>query len=78
MIEYDSKIQIARDTYREFLESKKHFGFHELKKEIVNRGGILRYSVGFTIGEKIESDQEKGILDFIPETLKYCWTGKSR
>lgn len=77
-MDFGSKIQIARDTYRELLESQKPFGFLELKKEIVEREGILRHSVGVTIGEKMESDLEKGILSYNPQIAKYCYTGKSR
>lgn len=46
MAEYDSKIQIARDTMEEILKIGETFSYEEARDKIVSNGGVLRMSPG--------------------------------
>lgn len=64
MAEYDSKIQIARDTMEEILKIGETFSYEEARDKIVSNGGVLRMSPGYTLGMFLEKQEDRGVIRY--------------
>jgi len=59
-----SKHDIAKQTVENQINSGKPFSYEEVKDQIISKGGILRVSNGFTLGEFIEKLEDRGIVSY--------------
>lgn len=59
---------IALKTVNDKIKHHESFSWDSLQEEIIKNGGILRISVGYTVGEYITELEDDGILAFNPET----------
>ena len=62
---------IAFKVTNEKIEQRKAFSFDELQDSILDRGGILRISPDYSIGEYVVELEEDGIIKFDPNTKKF-------
>jgi hypothetical protein len=62
---------IALETTREMIYSGKPFTFDELQQRIINRNGILRIALGYTVGRYICDLEEDKIIYFNPKIEKF-------
>ncbi|MFW6247100.1 MAG: hypothetical protein ACOC22_02915 [bacterium] len=62
---------IALKVIKEKIKNNKSFSFDELQDEIIERGGILRISPGYSVGEYVIGLEEDGIIEFDPDSKKF-------
>lgn len=60
------KHQIAKQTINERIMKNQAFSYTEITQSIIGKGGILRTSVGTTVGEYLERLEEIGVIRFSP------------
>lgn len=63
---------IGREVYNEFVFiNPRPFSFGELQLEILKRGGVPLYDVGYTIGKKVRDAEEEGELVYVAKENKF-------
>ena len=63
--------EIAIDVIDRHISSKEPFTYDEITNEIVNEGGILRVSIGVTIGMYLQKLVNQNVVSFDPSTSKF-------
>ena len=63
--------QIALRVINSHIDSGKKFTYEQVREDILNRGGILRISIGVTIRMYLKNLDEIGLLTFDPKEGEY-------
>jgi len=62
---------IALKVIKEKIKNNESFSFDELQNTIIEKGGILRISPGYSVGEYIMELEDDGIIEFDPDSKKF-------
>jgi hypothetical protein len=55
----------------QFIKTKTSFKLEEVQDAILNDGGVLRISTGYTVGDYLKSLEEEGILKYDPKSEQF-------
>ncbi|MFH1667498.1 MAG: hypothetical protein ABH884_00535 [Candidatus Komeilibacteria bacterium] len=62
---------IARQIAQKYISAKKPFSVAEVESEILNAGGFLRVSTGFTVRDYFEKLEFRGVIIYHSVESKY-------
>ena len=63
--------QVALKVINSYIDAGTSFTFDQITKEIIDRGGILRVSIGITIKMYLKNLKEIGLLVYDVQDEKY-------
>jgi len=62
---------IARNTVKKFLVEKDEFKRDELRKAILDKGGVMRIRSGYTVKDYLSDLERRGVVSYIPKERMY-------
>lgn len=62
---------VAKQVIDEKIKDKENFSLDEIEKEIIQQGGILRISPGFTVKDYLIILEEMGVVKYNPYDNNY-------
>jgi hypothetical protein len=62
---------IALKVVNDFIDNENDFTFDDLQKKIIQEGGILRISPGYSVGKYIIKLEKEGIVQYNSNNEKF-------
>jgi hypothetical protein len=55
----------------QFIKNKPKFKLEEVQDAILNNGGVLRISTGYSVGDYLRSLEDEGVLKYDPRKEEF-------
>jgi hypothetical protein len=69
--------EITRKTLKNLFE-KKEFGKEELRKIIIENGGVMRIRSGYTVKDYLNDLERRGLISYFPREKMYKVNNNAR